>query len=61
MQTAGTYKLQFRKVRKTLMYQAKELGPHPGAMPCVCVCVCEHMCVQVCVVVFTLGRIIDWL
>ena len=50
MQTAGTYKLQFRKVRKTLMYQAKELGLHPGAMPCVCACVstCACKCVWWC-------------
>lgn len=32
------------------MYQAKELGPHPGAMPCVCACVstCACKCVWWC-------------
>lgn len=37
----------FRKVRKTLVYQAEELGLHPGAGLCLCnpVCMCACTCV----------------
>ena len=38
---------QFRKVRKSLVYQAEELGLHPGAGLCLCnpVCMCACTCV----------------
>lgn len=51
---------QFRKVRKTLVCHAEELGLHPGAVLCLCNPVCVCMCARVCGV-FTLHRIVAWL